>query len=94
MPLTPDGRIEILAQSFVTDDPMLYKTKSAIELTGTEMTRRAAAEVFKKTGLSVDDVGVIELHDCFAANELLCYDALGLCKPGKAHDFVRAKDNT
>jgi sterol carrier protein 2 len=58
------------------------------------MTRNAAAEVFKKTGLSVDDVGVIELHDCFAANELLVYDALGLCKPGEAHKLVERKDNT
>ena len=26
-----------------------------------------------------EDFQVIELHDCFSANELLLYEALGLC---------------
>ena len=29
------------------------------------------------------DIDVIELHDCFSTNELLTYEALGLCAPGK-----------
>lgn len=35
------------------------------------------------TGLSRDDVNVVELHDCFSCNELITYEALGLCQPGK-----------
>lgn len=30
------------------------------------------------------DIGVVELHDCFSANELITYEALGLCGEGKA----------
>lgn len=29
-----------------------------------------------------------------AANELIVYDALGLCAPGRAHDIVDQKDFT
>ena len=34
-------------------------------------------------GLRPTDVDVIELHDCFATNELITYEALGLCKEGE-----------
>ena len=33
-------------------------------------------------GYSRDDVDVVELHDCFSTNELITYEALGLCQPG------------
>jgi len=62
------------------------------------MTKSCADKVFAaagfKQGEGRDQVGCIELHDCFAANELLTYDALGLCKPGEAHKLVDAGDNT
>lgn len=40
------------------------------------------------------DVGVVELHDCFSANELVTYEALGLCEEGKAGEFIDRGDNT
>lgn len=40
------------------------------------------------------EVGVVELHDCFSANELITYPALGLCPPGDAHKLVERGDNT
>ena len=33
-------------------------------------------------GLRPSDVNVVELHDCFSANELITYEALGLCPEG------------
>jgi acetyl-CoA acetyltransferase len=39
-------------------------------------------------------VDVVELHDCFAQNELLTYEALGLCPEGGAQKFVDDGDNT
>ncbi|CAG8488442.1 2502_t:CDS:2 [Racocetra persica] len=86
--------IEIVAQSMATDSPLLYDTKNSIELAGADMTRRAAKDVFEKAGITADDVQVIELHDCFSANELITYDALGLCKPGEAHKLIDAGDVT
>lgn len=61
---------------------------------GYGMTKRAADAVFSQARASRDDVGVVELHDCFAANELIMYPALGLCGEGDAHKMVERGDNT
>ncbi len=37
---------------------------------------------------------MVELHDCFSANELITYEALGLCAEGKAGDMIDRGDNT
>merc|ERR1712179_696334 len=55
---------------------------------------RAAEKLYKKAGVSAKDVQVVELHDCFSANELVTYEALGLCEVGKAGEFIDAGDNT
>jgi len=90
--------IEIVAQAFTTDGPRSFESKSAMELVGYGMTQRCADEVFAQAGFGIgqgrDLVGVIELHDCFAANELITYDALRLCKPGEAHKLVEARNYT
>ncbi|KAF9401326.1 sterol carrier protein 2 [Mortierella sp. AD011] len=76
-----------------TDSPKLFN-ESSIELAGADMTRRAASDVYTKAGIKPSDVQVVELHDCFSANELITYDALGLCKPGEAHKLLDSKDVT
>ena len=40
------------------------------------------------------DCDVVELHDCFTPNEVISYEALGLCPEGGAEKFVRDGDNT
>lgn len=47
------------------------------------MTRAAAAQVFGQAGLSIDDVDVVELHDCFSINEIITYEGLGMCAEGE-----------
>lgn len=46
------------------------------------MTRHGVENLYKDTGIKPADVDVIELHDCFSANELITYEALGLCPEG------------
>ena len=48
------------------------------------MTKAAAKEAFTMAGVTPDQVNVVELHDCFSANELVTYEALGLCEEGMA----------
>ncbi|VDM61904.1 unnamed protein product [Angiostrongylus costaricensis] len=55
--------------------------------------RPQAVEIVE-TGLTPNDVQVIELHDCFAPNELITYEALGLCDIGKGGTIVDRGDNT
>ncbi len=47
------------------------------------MTKKAASAVFAKSGYTPQDVDVVELHDCFSANELITYEGLGLCPEGE-----------
>ncbi len=37
---------------------------------------------------------MVELHDCISCNELITYEALGLCREGKGGEFVDAGANT
>ena len=85
--------VEIKAQEMATDSPKAVNG-SSIELAGADMTRRAAASLYKDAGISAKDVQVIELHDCFSANELITYEALGLCPEGKAGALIDAGDVT
>jgi sterol carrier protein 2 len=85
--------IEIVAQEMATDSRK-FINGSAIEFAGSDMTRRAASQVYKKAGITPNDIQLIELHDCFSSNELITYEALGLCPEGKAHEIVDRGDNT
>nr|XP_054764322.1 sterol carrier protein 2-like [Lytechinus pictus] len=89
-----DQAVEIAGMTMKTDKPNTFEDKSSMKLVGYDMTRRAAETLFSKTGASVSDVDVVELHDCFAANELITYEALGLCDEGKAGEFIDSGDNT
>jgi sterol carrier protein 2 len=83
----------IAGQSLATDGPSLFN-KSDIELVGYGMGQRAAKDALAQAKLTVDDVSIVELHDCFSANELVTIDAIGLSAPGKAHEVVRNGDIT
>lgn len=85
--------IEILAIEMATDLESTFK-ENCTKLVGFDMSQMAARKAFAKSGITPQDVQVVELHDCFSANELITYDALGLCAPGKAVEMVRNNDNT
>ncbi|XP_050077485.1 sterol carrier protein 2 [Anopheles maculipalpis] len=86
--------VEIIAMEMSTDVPSSFSEGSAMKIVGYDMTRNAVQKVFAKTNYKPRDVDVVELHDCFSANELITYEALGLCEPGKAGDFIDRGDNT
>ncbi|KAF8207618.1 putative thiolase [Mycena galopus ATCC 62051] len=90
--------IEIVAQALSTDGPEAFESSSAMEVVGYNMTKVCADQVFRDAGFAEgqgrDQVGVLELHDCFAANELIMYPALGLCGIDEAHKMVERGDNT
>ncbi|KAG9310310.1 thiolase-like protein [Chiua virens] len=90
--------IEIVAQALETDQPAAFESESAMEVVGYSMTKRCADKVFSQAGFASgkgrDEVGVVELHDCFASNELITYPALGLCAADEAHKLVEQNDNT
>lgn len=87
-------RIRIRAQAVTTDTPVTFESRDMRELVGASMSAQAAQQVYAQAGIGPQDVDVVELHDCFAHNELITYEALGLCARGEAERFVQNGDNT
>jgi sterol carrier protein 2 len=86
--------VRILAQSMVTDRPGTFETRSMIDLVGFHMAEEAAKRVYEAAAVGPEDIDVCELHDCFAQNELLSYEALGFCPVGGGEKFVVDGDNS
>jgi sterol carrier protein 2 len=87
-------RAVLVAGISLTSDLPSCLAGDAIQLVGSDMTRKAATEVYRQSRITPDQVDVVELHDCFSANELITYEALGLCPQGQAHLLVERGDNT
>ena len=88
-----DQAVEIVGQAMVTDLASTFDG-SARNIVGADMTKQAALKVYEQSGLSPEDFQVIELHDCFSANELLTYEALGLADEGEGHKLIDNNDTT
>ena len=86
--------VYIAAQAMTTDFPSSFEERSMIKMVGYDMTKAAAAKVYEAAGIGPEEVDVVELHDCFTANELLTYEGLGLCPEGAAEKFIWDEDNT
>ncbi|WP_027794495.1 lipid-transfer protein [Paraburkholderia acidipaludis] len=86
--------VVILAQAITTDPAESYDPPSMISYVGSHMASAAARKVYEDAGVGPEDIRVCELHDCFAHNELLTYEALGFCPTGEAEKFVMNGDNT
>lgn len=85
--------VRIIGQALTTDQHDSFEN-SRMDMVGYSMAKRAAAQVYEQTGLTAADVDVVELHDCFTANELITYEALGLCNEGEAESFILDGQNT
>ncbi|GAB7033835.1 beta-ketoacyl synthase N-terminal-like domain-containing protein [Streptomyces sp. NPDC021749] len=83
-----DRAVEIVAQAMTTDTEESFASGSCIDVVGKPMSRAAARQVYEASGLGIEDVDVIELHDCFSINELLTYEALGMCADGESGKLV------
>ena len=86
--------VEIAGMAMTTDFPSTLEEKSCIKLVGYDMTKKAAEKVYRQSGFGPEDIDVVELHDCFSCNELITYEALGLCPEGKGGQFVDSGANT
>jgi acetyl-CoA acetyltransferase len=86
--------VEIVGQAMTTDFASSLSTRRAKDIIGHDMNVKAAQAVYEQAELGPEDFQVIELHDCFSANELLLYEALGLCGEGEAGDLIDAGDTT
>lgn len=89
-----DTTVIIRAQAMATDTPSTFASGDMRNVVGFDMTTAAAQQVYSDAGVDPYDIPVVELHDCFATNELICYEALGLTPEGTGEKFVNDGDNT
>jgi len=75
-------------------DKKQYFTGNVLDVMFQALSRDAANAAYEDAGVGPEDIDVIELHDCFATNELATYSALGLCGEGDLNAFVADGNNT
>lgn len=86
--------IAITGQAMRTDFPSTFNESSLIKVVGSDLSSASARAAYEEAGVSPADVDVVELHDCFTANEILSYEALGFAPEGGAERFILDDDNT
>ncbi|MFE6227659.1 beta-ketoacyl synthase N-terminal-like domain-containing protein [Streptomyces sp. NPDC057854] len=86
--------VEIAGQAMTTDTPDSFASGSCIDAVGRPLSREAARQAYEASGLGIEDVDVVELHDCFSVNELLTYEALGMCGDGDSGALVESGATT
>ncbi|KIW31725.1 uncharacterized protein PV07_03325 [Cladophialophora immunda] len=85
--------ILIAGQSMLTDPANTFDG-SALNLIGHRLSARCAQTALQEANTRIEQIKLVELHDCFSVAEMIWIDALGLSEPGKAHEFVRQGKNT
>lgn len=86
--------VELSGMGLVTDQADSFESGSMINVVGAGQTRRAAQIAYAQAGIAVEDIDVVELHDCYSSNEVISYEALGLCAEGGSAKFIADGDNT
>ncbi|MEJ7781009.1 MAG: lipid-transfer protein [Solirubrobacteraceae bacterium] len=89
-----DQAVEIVGQSMVTDMRSTFEGGSSMRVVGYDMSKEAGRRALEEAQVDIGEVDVVELHDCFSANELITYEALGLCGEGEAHKLVESEATT
>ncbi len=80
--------VRIRAQAMTTDTNSTFADRDMRKVVGYDMSAAAARSVYEAASVAPADLDVVELHDCFVQNELITYEALGLCGEGEAEPFV------
>lgn len=81
-----DNPIYIAGYGMGVDTLGLYARNN---LTSLDATKKAAKAAFQRSGLTVADIDLFELHDAYIIQEILAYEDLGLAEPGKGTMLVK-----
>lgn len=68
------------------NDIMALSRRDVLEFRGARM---AWSKALAESGLTLDDLSLVETHDCFTIAEMLEYEAMGLAEPGQGHRIIR-----
>ena len=67
-------------------DIMALSRRDVLEFRGARLAWKQALEA---AGITLDDLSLVESHDCFTIAEMLEYEAMGLAAPGQGHRVIR-----
>jgi len=80
-----DMPVHIVGSGQASDAIGLYERE---ELTTLRVGKLAGKEAYKMAGVRLQDLDVAEVHDCFTIAEIIAYEDLGFCKPGKGGSLL------
>lgn len=63
-------------------------TQTPEDLTVLSITKKAVEKAMKQAGVSKEQIGVLELHDCFSITAILALEAIEYAKPGEGPKFI------
>ena len=82
--IDPKDAVEVLgigqAAADITQEPE--------NMTSLTTMKAAAAKAMEMAGITVDQIGTVEVHDCFSIAGILGAEAIGFAEEGKGVDFV------
>ncbi|WP_410219435.1 acetyl-CoA acetyltransferase [Paracoccus sp. (in: a-proteobacteria)] len=68
------------------NDVMALSRRDVLEFRGA---RAAWTQALERAGVTLEDLSLVETHDCFTIAEMLEYEAMGLAEPGQGHRIIR-----
>lgn len=81
--------VEISGIGHAEERMALSKKPNMYELVGA---KKAVEKAYTEAGINSKDLNLVEVHDCFTINQLLCTEALGLSENGKSgYDYLDGK---
>lgn len=80
----PEDAVEIIGFAHIEAD-ITQKPEIPTSLT---TTKRVAEMALKMAGITIDQLGTLEVHDCFSIAGIMAIEALGFAEEGKGADFV------
>ena len=90
--LRPKGDYLLVKSLQLATGPGEHAGNDNYDMTHFEETCRAVQRAYEEAGIKdpLNELSMVELHDCFSITELVTYEDLGLCPRGKAKDYVEA----
>jgi acetyl-CoA C-acetyltransferase len=80
-----DLPVHIIGSGQASDTIGLYERD---ELTTLKAGRLAGQEAYQMAKITPKDLDIVEVHDCFTIAEIMAYEDLGLCQPGKGGNLI------
>lgn len=80
----PEDAVEIIGFAHIEAD-ITQKPEIPTSLT---TTKKVAEMALKMAGITIDQLGTLEVHDCFSIAGIMAIEALGFAEEGKGADFV------